>query len=494
MGNDMTLNFIYRMALTACAFFIVSCAAEQTNASNTPAPDTRLLKQVAKTPPMGWNSFDAYDSRINEAQYRKMVDFIAEHLKPYGWEYAVIDYIWWHPEPGSWNTPEKFIRRIGHPNMRYNEDGSLKYPELITMDENGRLLPAVKRFPSAAGGKGFKPLADYVHSKGLKFGIHIMRGIHRRAHFEDTPILGTQQSAKDIAEPWDTCAWNNHMFGVDHTKPGAQEYYNSIFKLYAEWGVDFIKADDMMGTCGKPHYGYHEGEVEMLHNAIENSGRPMVLSLSCGQAPISRANHLVKNANMWRISADAWDKWADLSLSFELLDKWSPFIQEHHWPDADMIPFGRISLDDRPHGPERMSKYTVPEHYTLMTLFSIARSPLMIGADLPTTPFETIQTFFMNEEVLAVNQASTDNRQVKRVEEDHAIWIAKDQKSDDRYLALFNLGEEKKTVTFKMELEYLRGKYKVRDLWAKKDLGVIEGSFSAELDRHGAGLYKLTKL
>lgn len=486
--------------LKTCASAVVvsallaSCSSNTVTSKDDVKQAKSLVNQVAERPPLGWNSFDAYDSRINEKQFRETVEFMAEHMKGAGWEYAVIDYVWWNPDPGGWNTPDSFERRIGHPNIRLNDDGSLKYPELCTVDQNGRLMPATERFPSAKDGRGFKTLADWVHGKGLKFGIHIMRGIHRHVVDQDMPIIGSSATAKDIAEPWDVCEWNNNMVGVDPTKPGSQEYYNSLFRMYAQWGVDYVKADDMMGRCGAPYYGYHEGEIEMIRKAIDNSGRPMVLSLSCGEAPIGRANHLSENANLWRVSSDFWDKWEHLSHSFELLDKWSPFIKPHHWPDADMIPFGHISLDHRPHGPDRMSKFTLPEHYTLMSLFSIARSPLMIGADLLTTPFDTVKTFFLNEEVLAVNQYSWDNRQVKRTDGDQAIWFARDENSDDRFIALFNLGEEAKSVTFDFELEYLRGNYKVRDLWAQKDLGIFTKSFSAELERHGGGLYRLTKV
>lgn len=436
---------------------------------------------VAEKPPMGWNSFDAYDCAITEAQYRDVVNWLAENLLEYDWEYAVIDYIWWHPEPGNWDTP----RRFGHPNIRYNNDGSPLHREYTTMDEFGRLLPAIERFPSAADGKGFKPLADWVHSKGMKFGIHIMRGIHRVAVHEDTPIPGTDYTARDIAEPWDMCPWCNHMFGVDHTKPGAQEYYNSLFNLYAEWGVDYVKADDMMVPP------YHAGEIELIRNAIEQCGRDIVLSLSCGEAPLSQAQHLVDNANLWRISGDFWDNWPSLLHMFDLANAWSPWIQEHHWPDADMLPIGHISLNGRPHGPDRMSQFTWPEHYTHMTLWCIARSPLMWGGD-PLTSSEKSVSFLKNPEVLAVNQNSANNRQIYR-RNDHVIWMADIPNSTDKYFALFNLKDEADSVTFEFEYEYLRARYVVRDLWAQKELGVFEKRFSAELAPHGAGLYRLSK-
>ncbi len=217
---------------------------------------------VAPPPPMGWNSFDAWDCRITEGQFKANVDFMARELKQYGWEYAVVDYIWFNDNPGAWNNPDK---RHGHPNLRLDAEG--RPIELLVMDAFGRLLPSERRFPSAAGGKGFKPLADYVHGKGLKFGIHIMRGIPRQAYFENLPIKGTKRRAQDIGEPWDTCGWCNNMIGVDATKPGAQEYYDSLFELYAAWEVDFIKADDMM------YRNYHAGEIEMMRKALDRCGR-----------------------------------------------------------------------------------------------------------------------------------------------------------------------------------------------------------------------------
>jgi alpha-galactosidase len=291
-------------------------------------------RAFALKPPLGWNSFDAYDNRINEAEFKANADVMAERLLPYGWEYVVLDYIWWHPAPGNYETE----RRWGHPNIRYKESGEPLHPEYTRMDEYGRLLPCLERFPSAADGVGFKAIGDYLRSKGLKFGLHIMRGIHRAAYFYDTPIKGTPYTARDIAEPWDTCDWCNHMYGVDASKPGAQEYYNSLFELYAEWGVDYIKVDDISAR------DYQDGEIELIRNAIDNCGRPMVLSLSPGETPISMAKHVMEHANLWRISADFWDRWDALRHNFDLINAWSNFAGPGHWPDADMLPIGRTLL------------------------------------------------------------------------------------------------------------------------------------------------------
>lgn len=439
---------------------------------------------IHQRPPMGWNSFDAWDCRIDEETYRSTVEVMAKKLQPYGWEYAVIDYIWWHPEPGHWNVPEKKYRRIGHPNIRYNKDGSLLNPDNTRLDEFGRLTPAVERFPSAASGNGFKEIADYVHSKGLKFGIHIMRGIHRKAVFEKLPIKGTEYTADMIAEPWDTCRWNNHMYGVDASKPGAQEYYNSLFDMYAAWGVDYIKADDVL------YADFHKEELQLIKNAIDQCGRPMVLSLSPGEAHLGQAEFLKEHANMWRISADFWDKWEHLRKNFDLLNAWSSHTGPGNWPDADMIPFGHISLENRPHGPDRMSQFTKNEHYTLMSLWAIARSPLMIGADLLSTP-DSVLSFFTNEEIIYVNQYSENGHQARN-EAGQIVWVADDQRSEDVFVALFNVSDEEQEVSIELEWEMLRGNYLVRDVWKGEDEGATTGVFSRTLRAHEGRLYRLT--
>lgn len=181
--------------------------------------------KLAPTPPMGWNSWDSYGTTVTEDEVKANADYMAKNLATHGWQYIVVDIQWYEPN----------ARAHGY---RANAG--------LVMDEHGRLTPATNRFPSAAGGKGFKPLADYIHGKGLKFGIHIMRGIPRQAVRVSTPVFGSKVHAPDIANQQSPCRWNTDMSGIDMTKPGAQDYYDSILKLYAAWGVDYIKADNMV--------------------------------------------------------------------------------------------------------------------------------------------------------------------------------------------------------------------------------------------------------
>ncbi|MCG8686834.1 MAG: hypothetical protein MI892_18280, partial [Desulfobacterales bacterium] len=474
---NMKLNGFVLLAVVTV--FLVSCCPE----TNTQQIENEIPKHHTwlDAPPMGWNSFDAYGSRINEKEFKDHVDFIAEKLKPHGYEYAVIDYIWYHDEPGNWDNPKK---RFGHPNLQMDDNGLPLPSEDMNMDEYGRLYPSPVRFPSTAETKSFKPIADYVHSKGLKFGIHIMRGIPRQAYRDNTPIFGTEIKAKDIAEPWDTCNWMNHMYGIDGSKEGAQEYYNSIFNLYAEWGIDFLKADNMMFP------EYHPDDIEMMRKAIDQTGRKIIFSVSNGEAPFAWAEHLNANTNLWRISSDFWDEWDRLHHNFGLLNAWSGYIGGGTYPDADIIPFGKVSLDGRPHGPERWTKFTPVEQQTLMTLWSIARSPLLLGADLYTIDQATLD-LLTNDEILAVNQKSENNRQVY-IKNGRIVWLADIPGTEDKYVALFNTTEEELPVFFAFELMHLRNKYEVRDLWNHKNLGMMDKEIKVNLPAHGSAMFRMT--
>jgi len=363
------------------------------------------------------------------------------------------------------------------------------------MDNYGRLMPAIDRFPSAAGGKGFKPLADYIHGKGLKFGIHVMRGIPRQAVHDNTPISGTDRKAKDVADTSSICGWLNSMYGVDVDKKGGQEYYNSLLKLYAEWGVDYIKVDDQLyitrDGSGKESGKYHHREIEAVNKAIAGCGRSIVYSLSPGDlAPIEDAEFLKKNADLWRVSQDFWDEWESLKAQFELCNKWSAHTGNGNWPDADMLQLGLLSRRG-PNGPERASRFTTDEQILHMTLWSIFRSPLMYGGDL-TMILRDGYNLITNPEIIAVNQNSVNNHQLFR-RGNHVAWVADVPGSNDRYLAVFNLGEDKETPVYVLLGDlHIQGKCAVRDLWTHQELGILEKDFSPVIPPHGAGMYRLS--
>ncbi len=351
----------------------------------------------------------------------------------------------------------------------------------LAMDEWGRLVPATNRFPSATGGAGFKPLADYVHSKGLKFGIHMMRGIPRRAWQQDLPVKGTAYTAKDIADPSSTCSWNPDMYGVDMTKPGAQAYYDSIMELVASWEVDFVKIDDL----SRP---YHLKEIEGLRKAIDKTGRPIVLSTSPGETPVDKGAHVMAHANQWRISDDFWDNWSALYDQFQRLHDSTPYRGRGHFPDADMLPLGKIQGGNNT-ATGRVTNFTVNEQYTLMSLWAIARSPLIHGGDMTQMDPFTL-SLLTNDEVIALNQHSTRNRQLFR-SGDLFAWTADAESSSDKYLAVFNTGAAAANVPVNLSSMGFTGAAQVRSLWDQTDLGSYSGTFSPFIASHGAALYRL---
>ncbi len=413
---------------------------------------------LAPRPPMGWNSWNSFATTITEAQARETAAIMAEKLHPFGYDVFTVDIQWYEPGASGYD-----YHAVAQP----------------TLDGYGRLLPAPNRFPSSMGDKGFAPLAAYVHRLGMKFGIHLMRGIPRLAVQRNLPILGTSYRAADIANTSSICPWNPDMFGVDMRKPGAQAYYDSVFRLYAGWGVDFVKMDDM----SRP-YDAHAPEIEAAHAAIQRSGRPIILSLSPGETPVPRAEHVRRFAQMWRISDDFWDDWAMLKAQFVRLENWNAWRVPGGWPDADMLPLGRLALGARD------TRFTPDEQRTLMTLWAIARSPLIMGGDLRHLDAATL-ALLTNRDVIAVNQASTANRP-HFVEDETHIWSARPEGGgNDRYLALFNAADTPKTVAIALGELGLGGPVQMRDLWT----GAIDratGRIARNLPPHGAALLRLS--
>jgi len=420
------------------------------------------FKEWALTPPMGWNSWDCYGPTVEEHEVKMNADYMADKLKEYGWEYIVVDIRWFveNDKAGGYNQTDP----------RY------------VLDEYGRYQPAVNRFPSAANGKGFKELADYVHSKGLKFGIHIMRGVPKEAVGRKLPIKGTEGiTADQIYTTELQCRWLRDNYTILADKPGAQEYYNSIFDMYAEWGVDFIKIDDI----SRP---YHKAEIELIRKAIDQCGRPIVLSLSPGATPAAEAEHVKEYANMWRMVDDVWDLWRDIKQLLNVAQSWYSHITPGTWPDCDMIPLGRISIRGE-RGADRMTRLTVDEQYTLMTLFTIFRSPLMFGGDLPSNDDFTL-SLLTNKDVLKMHRESTDVSNLFQDETKAAIY-SRHQETNEVYLALFNISDDE-TLEISVNLKEigLNGDVKVINMWTGEILGEVSNDFSQTIRPHASGLYK----
>ena len=319
-----------------------------------------------------------------------------------------------------------------------------------------------------------------------------MRGIPRQAVHQNTAIKHSDKTAREIAQGFSLCLWNTDMYGL-RTCEGAQAYYNSIFELYASWGVDFVKVDDIANTEFKPHDPYSaREEIEMIRKAIDNCGRAMVLSLSPGPAVINEAFHLSQNANMWRMTGDFWDHWDKLKSMFERCEKWAPHVKTGCWPDCDMLPLGKISktctcLGDR----DRYTSFTPDEQRTMLTLWSIFRSPLILGGELRENRPEDLEVI-TNRDILLINQHSSENRQLFRTRND-AAWYCKD-KDGNSVVALFNLSDEEREITVDFEMYGIeKGAYNATELWTKERLVTGKDSVSASVRPHACVIFRLGK-
>jgi alpha-galactosidase len=232
----------------------------------------------------------------------------------------------------------------------------------------------------------------------------------------------------------------------------------------------------------------------MLHRAIVKTGRPIVLSLSPGPTSPGLVKELVPMAQMWRISDDMWDFWKNadhfprsLHDQFELAAAWAPYAKPGTWPDADMLPFGYLGLvpgDGVPHD----TRLTHDEQRTMLTLWSMMRSPLILGANLTRLDDWTTR-LLTNREVLGVDQSGHDQRQVSR-EADVVGWISSG-KGETRYLALFNLNDKEKKIHRSYEFYNLPGKsYRSRELWSQVDRGSSE-MVDVTIAAHGCVLLEL---
>ncbi len=403
---------------------------------------------------MGWNSWDCFGTTVTEPQVRDQAQVMASKLKPYGWQYVVVDIQWYEPESSGFD---------------YRPDAPL------TMDGYGRLLPAPNKFPSSANRLGFTGLANYVHRLDLKFGVHLMRGIPKQAVHLNLPIFGTTHHAQDIANREDGCPWNPDNYGVDVSKPGGQDYYDGVFELLASWGVDFVKVDDI----SRP-YMSHQAEIEAIRQAIDRTGRDIVLSLSPGETALQAGDHVLNHANMWRISDDFWDSWPLLVEQFDRCANWSRYSGPGHFPDADMLPLGKIRFGEQ-------TRFTPTEQETMLTLFAIARSPLMLGCDLTKLDAATLE-LITNPKLIRVNQEGRDAEEIWR-RGDQIVWRSRSSGHDEIFLAFFNLGDEAAPVSISAEELGVKRPTLLRDLWGGQEITPQGNPFRIEVPAHGSRLF-----
>jgi len=449
---DQTVHVFAAITFMSCAFLIGNA-------------QSRRPQIIAPTPPMGWNSWDSYGRTLNEESIKSNALWIARNLKQYGWEYVVVDEGWYLA------------------NLNANDDSHVRFE----MDEYGRYVPVLARFPSAGTKLTFRPLADYIHSLGLKFGLHIIRGIPREAVTKNLPIAGSKYTAKDAADTSDLCPWNAYNYGLNPSHPAAEAYYDSLARQYADWKVDFVKID-----CISDH-PYKGEEIRMFSEAMAKSGRRMVLSLSPGPTAIDKRDEVSKYSQMWRISDDVWDVWYStknfpqgVKNQFARAGLWAGVARPGHWPDADMLPLGSL----RPAagwGEPRETRLTRDEQRTMLTLWSVFRSPLIMGGNLTQADAWT-KSLLTNREVIAVDQHSTDNKPVITTE-DVIVWTAKSENRQGMYVAIFNVSDQPQSVHYEWkDFGFPGSSYGVRDVWERRELGAAT-SVSANLRPHASLLY-----
>ena len=446
-----------RLSINAALIFVLSVRALTASVATSEA--------LAQTPPMGWNSFDSYGVYLHEDAAFANLEAMADKLLPHGYEYFVIDNGWF----GEYTLQEGTI----FPAEKHAHD--------IRIDEYGYFLPSEVYFPN-----GLKPIAERCHELGLKFGVHLMRGIPRKAYEMDLPIKGTPYTARDIANtnPEENCKWCHYCYAVDMSKPGAQEWYDGLIEHIASMGVDMIKYDDIVA---------HPDEVEAVAKAIVKTGRPILLSLSPGGKVDPEAIDFFKMGNMLRVTPDVWDEQQYIDLCFDAWRKWQGKEQPGFWIDMDMIPFGQLQLMSPPSsdgaktamdkgdialagkGVNRWSQLSKPQMETFITMRALAASPLMMGGDLPTLDEFSLK-LITDPDMLACNQNGVMGSLVDE-QDGVEIWRSKKRGfASAGWVGVFNRSIRVKTVElsagrlgFKAE-ESIR----LRDVWKARQLKLGE--------------------
>ena len=364
-------------------------------------------KGLASTPPMGWNSWNKFGCNVNEEMIRKMADaMVSSGMKDAGYQYVVIDDCW-----------------------------------QVERDASGNIVADVKHFPA-----GIKALADYVHSRGLKFGI-----------YSDAGSM--------------TCA----------KRPGSlgHEYQDAL--QYAAWGVDYLKYDWCNTTTQDAQAAY-----ALIRNALNATGRPIVLSIcEWGTAKPWLWGAKV-GGNLWRTTGDISDVWQGKDKQrlgvvdiLDMQDGLQSYAGPGHWNDPDMLEVGNGGM-------------TTEEYRAHFSLWSILAAPLLAGNDLRDMKPE-IHDILTNKEVIAVNQDAM-GRQGRRVHKDGELEVwAKQMQDGSRSVVLLNRDSSEKEIAVSWEdIGYpAHLNANVRDLWRAKDLGQFKEKFSASVGSHSVVMVRI---
>jgi alpha-galactosidase len=384
---------------------------------------------IALTPPMGWNSWNHYGSRVSAeivlANARAMV---SSGLIEHGWSYLNIDDAWQGKRGGPLNALQ----------------GNEKFPDM-------------------------KKLCEEIHGMGLKVGIYSTPWVTSYANHaggsaenpEGTwskPTIEKKGNVNKKILPW---AIGKYSFATNDAKQ------------WAAWGIDYLKYD------WNPN---EEPETAEMYGALRGSGRDIVFSLS-NNTPFTNAAALSKIANCWRTSGDIKANWQSMSSKGFGQDKWLPFCGVGHWNDPDMLEVGTKE--------KGQPGLTGDEEYTHITLWCLVSAPLLLGNDLSELNEFTLN-LLENDEVLMVNQDSLGKQAGTVSKEGEVRVLAKELEDGSKAVGLFNTGSNGVArVTVKWSELKILGKQVVRDLWRQKELGSFEKEFSVMVAPHGAELVKI---
>jgi len=408
-------------------------------------------------PAMGWSSWSFVRRNPTEANIIAQADAMKNSgLAAHGYQYVNLDDFF----------------------MKCDSNGPV-------VDGNGRWVVDTNRFPH-----GLKFVADHIHGLGLKFGLYVTPGIPANAVAKNTPIAGTSLHAKDIADTSKTEKNYNckHMYYIDYSKPGSQEYVNSFANLYASWGVDYLKIDGV-GAQDIP-------DVQAWDTALRQTGRPINYALS-NNLPIANATTWKKLANSWRTQGDVecycsgqpngvgypLTNWAHIAARFNTAASWQPFAGPGGWNDLDSIEIG--SGDQEIQTISGVSKTDIRR--TQLTLWSMAAAPLLLGTDLtlltsatPPAGVAADKAMLFNDRVIAVDQ---DGVAAKRIVNSGGGQVFSKKEANGSFVvALFNTTTTGSlTVPVNWSQVGFTGSGQVTDLWAGKSGGTVADTYKATL-------------
>jgi alpha-galactosidase len=362
-------------------------------------PARPLDNKLARTPPMGWNSWNHFGCDVSAQLIRETADAMAKSgMRDAGYQYLVIDDCW-----------------------------------QVARDAAGRLVADSVRFPG-----GMKPLAEYVHSKGLKFGLYTDAGRQ-------------------------TC----------QRRPGTYGSEEIDARTFAEWGVDYVKEDwcNSEGLDGPTQYA-------KFRDALAKAGRPIVFSI-CEWGSNRPWEWGPRTGNLWRTTGDIGDRWASMIALLDLNAQYALAASPGAWNDPDMLEVGNGGM-------------TEDEYRAHFSLWALMAAPLMAGNDVRTMPAAT-RDILLNKEVVAVDQDSlgVQGMLVQEPAPDLQVW-AKPLADGSRAVVLFNRSALQTVITASWRGLGIRGPARVRDLWAHADLGTFPGRFMATVPAHGVVMVRVT--